>query len=220
MEEKKTAFQFDARYYTAGDLNASTRQVWIVFHGYGHLAQYFLRKFQSLTTDHTFIIAPEGLSRFYLSELTDVGRRDNKVGATWMTRENRLMDIENYIRYLDSVFEQELGTMAKLPITLFGFSQGCATVCRWAVEGRVKFDRLILWAGLFPPDMDFEKGHEVLASRDTYMVIGDQDPFLTPERIKEFDQLADKLRIQPKKIQFSGEHEIHEETLRQFIQVP
>ena len=46
MDEKKVSFNFDARYFTAGELNASTKQVWFVLHGYGQLAQFFLRKLE------------------------------------------------------------------------------------------------------------------------------------------------------------------------------
>ena len=102
-------------------------------------------------------------------------------------------------------------------MTLLGFSQGCATACRWAVQGIVKFERLILWAGLFPPDMDFAKGHDLLSASKTYMVIGDEDPFLTPERLQEFDQLAAQLGIRPEKITFHGKHEINEAILQKFV---
>lgn len=215
MEEKKTRFDFEARYFTAGTLTPATRQVWIVIHGYGQLAQYFLKKFNPVAEQDVFVIAPEGLSRFYLSELTNAGRADNRVGATWMTRENRHMDIDNYIRYLDAVFSKELGGTTA-PVTLLGFSQGCATACRWATHGRLRFDRLILWAGLFPPDMDFVKGHNVLEGKKTYMVVGDQDPYLNAERMKEFDALAEKLDITPKKVVFEGKHELNETVLMRF----
>lgn len=216
MEEKKTSFHFDARYFTAGTLSASTRQIWVVLHGYGQLAQYFLRKFEPLAAQDIFLIAPEGLSRYYLSELTNSGRADNKVGASWMTRENRQMDIDNYVRYLDAIYVKELGATSTIPVTLFGFSQGCATLCRWAVDGNPIFDRMILWAGLFPPDIDFEKGNRILSTKKTYMVIGDQDPFLIPERMQEFDQLAGKLHIIPEKIRFTGKHELNLEVLQRF----
>ncbi len=213
MEEKNIEFQFKARYYKAGKLDASTKQVWIVIHGYGQLGQYFIKKFQKLTEQNICVIAPEGLSRFYLYELTEQGRTDNKVGATWMTRENRLMDIDNYVKYLDTIYEHELSSFKNIPITILGFSQGCATVCRWAAQGKLKFDKLILWAGLFPPDMDFKAGHHALVSKKTYMVVGNQDHFVTPERIKDFDVLAEKLGIKPEKIVFEGKHEINEEVL-------
>lgn len=215
MEEKVVRFDFAARYFTAGNLNAQTKQVWIVFHGYGHLASYFLKKFESLTTLGIYVIAPEGLSRFYLSELTNAGRADNRVGATWMTRENRLMDIDNYIKFLGTVYEKEL-TGNSIPVTMLAFSQGCATACRWVAEGNVNFERLILWAGLFPPDMDFEKGHKALKGKKTYVVVGKDDPYLTPERMKEQDDLATKLNITPEKVVFEGKHELNEEVLRRF----
>ena len=216
MEEKSVEFLFSARYFKSGTLDASTKQVWIVLHGYGQLAKYFIKKFNNLTSKNICVIAPEGLSRYYLSEFTEQGRKDNKVGATWMTSENRLMDIDNYLSYLDTVYEKELKPFRQIQVTLFGFSQGCATVCRWAVQGNVKFDRLILWAGLFPPDMDLKSGGEVLASKKTFMAVGDQDPFVTPARITEFDEFASKLGIEPKKIIFSGKHEINAEVLDQF----
>lgn len=222
MEEKKTRFDFAARYFTAGTLDESTQQIWIVLHGYGQLSQYFLKKFEFLTAHHVYLIAPEGLSRFYLSELTVNGRADNKVGATWMTRENRLMDIENYLTYLDNIFTRELAghpKSKKVPITLFGFSQGCATVCRWAIDGHLHFNRLILWAGLFPPDMDFTKGHEVFSDKETFLVLGKQDHFLNEERMKEFDDLAAKLNITPTKIMFEGKHELNEGLLKRFAEV-
>lgn len=211
MEEKKVTFRFDARYCLSGTLDANTRQVWIVLHGYGQLARYFIKKFEKLQEHGICVIAPEGLSRFYLSELTDQGRKDNKVGATWMTRENRLMDIDNYLTYLNAICEAELGAFPRILVTLVGFSQGCATVCRWAAQGKVRFDKLILWAGLFPPDMDFKAGQDALNGKKVYMVVGDQDPYVTPDRLKEFDGLAQQLGIEPEKIVFHGKHEIKEE---------
>jgi predicted esterase len=216
-EERDLHFNFQARYFRAGTLNAKTRRVWILLHGYGQLAQYFLRKFQVLENDHTFLLAPEGLSRFYLSELTDVGRKDNKVGATWMTRENREMDIINYLAYLNEMTHQELKGFENLPVTILAFSQGCATACRWVAEGTVNFDRLILWAGLFPPDIDFSSAGRILHNKKTILVVGDQDPFLTPARMVEFDALAQKLGISPEKVVFPGKHEVREDVLLSLV---
>lgn len=217
MEEKSVRFSFQARYCKEGIIHADTRQVWIVLHGYGQLAPYFIKKFQPLLTHDVCVIAPEGLSRFYLSELTESGRKDNKVGATWMTRENRAMDIDNYIIYLDTVYHQELKDFPSTPVTIFGFSQGCATACRWATHGKIKFERLVLWAGLFPPDMDFSVGKQVLANKKTFLVVGDQDPFVNEERKKEFDALALQLGITPEKIDFPGKHEINADILLKLV---
>lgn len=216
MEAKAIGFEFKARYYKIGSLNAQTRQVWFVLHGYGQLAQYFIKKFQKLTDQNICVIAPEGLSKYYLSEFTEQGRKHNRVGAVWMTSENRLMDIENYITYLNTIYDHELRGF-NVPVTLLGFSQGCATVCRWAAAGKIRFEKLILWAGLFPPDMDFESGKEIFLSKQTLMVVGNEDPFVTPERMKEFDTLAAKLSINPDKIVFEGKHEIDEGVLEKLL---
>ena len=78
-----------ARYYTLGDPGPGTRQVWVVCHGYGQLASRFLEKLRALDDGTRYLVAPEGLSRFYLSE----SPAERRVGASWMTREDRLAEI-------------------------------------------------------------------------------------------------------------------------------
>ncbi len=199
-------FNYKARYYKLGELTADTKQIWWVLHGYGQLAQFFIQKFKALSEQGICVIAPEGLSRFYLAG------NGGRVGASWMTRENRQMDIENYISYLDAILKIE-NPPAHIPTTLFGFSQGAATAARWAMNGKINFDRLILWAGLFPPDMDFEKGAVLLKSKKIIEVLGKQDQFITKEKVEEMMQLNQKLKINPTIIEFEGKHEIDERVL-------
>ncbi|MCZ8216519.1 MAG: phospholipase, partial [Cyclobacteriaceae bacterium] len=86
MNTHTISFQFKARYQTLGKLDANTRKVWFVLHGYGQLAEYFLRKFKSLEAQEIFVIAPEGLSRFYMEDVTRRSQGGSqRVGATWMT---------------------------------------------------------------------------------------------------------------------------------------
>ncbi|MBL7871076.1 MAG: hypothetical protein JNM78_05660 [Cyclobacteriaceae bacterium] len=211
---QETNFNFKARYYKLGEITPQTKKIWFVIHGYGQLGQYFIKKFSVLENPETCVIAPEGLSRFYLEDVSKRSQSgDQKVGATWMTRENRLMDIENYLTYLNSVFRKEIPTSFDGQITLFGFSQGGATVSRWALDGKINFARLILWAGIFPTDMDFEKGTSLFRNKEIIEVYGDQDPFLTDDRLAEMKHLNKKLQIQPTLIQFKGGHEIDQQTL-------
>jgi hypothetical protein len=84
-------FQLKARYHKLGEVNASTKQIWWVLHGYGQLSQFFIQKFEVLAKQNICVIAPEGLSKFYLSG------NSGRVGASWMTRENRQMDIETIL---------------------------------------------------------------------------------------------------------------------------
>jgi predicted esterase len=212
MTEKIVRFAFNARYYKLGEILPGTKQVWFVLHGYGQLAQFFIRKFKPLERHGICVIAPEGLSRFYLEQLDTTGRKSNRVGATWMTRENREMDIENYLQYLSTIYDEEIKD-ASVEVTILGFSQGSATASRWALSGRSKFARLILWAGIFPPDMNFEAGSKILKDKDVLMVYGTKDPFLTDERFTEMRTLTKKINAKVKEVRFEGEHDIDEATL-------
>ena len=68
MTEHHLTVARTARYQQLGELSAATRRVWFVSHGYGQLAAYFMRHFAFLAEadPSTVVIAPEGLSRFYL----------------------------------------------------------------------------------------------------------------------------------------------------------
>ena len=63
---KHLSIEFKCRYYQLGELNQSTKQIWFVLHGQGHLAQYFIKQFESLDNGSNLIIAPEGLNRYYI----------------------------------------------------------------------------------------------------------------------------------------------------------
>lgn len=214
MKEVFLEFNFKARYYQLGKMNADTRQVWFVLHGYGQLARYFSNKFNSLVDHNICIIAPEGLSRFYLEPVESRAvTGNNRVGATWMTAENRLTDIENYINFLNASYRKVMSANPHTPVTLLGFSQGVATASRWAIHNPDLFSRLILWAGVFPPDMDFSRGKEILSKKEVVMVYGKHDPYITDQRLTELTQLIDKLGIEPSIITFEGGHEIDEATV-------
>ncbi|MFN3839451.1 MAG: alpha/beta hydrolase [Cyclobacteriaceae bacterium] len=207
-------FPFKARYEKIGEITAATKNVWFVLHGYGQLAQYFIKKFNILVNPQTCVVAPEGLSRFYVEDLSTHARTGNtRVGATWMTRENRLTDIENYCEYLTAIYKTEVEKHPDVRVTLLGFSQGAATASRWALDDRINFHRLILWAGIIPPDMNFEKGRNVLSGKEFVMAYGTRDPWITQDRIQEMNDLTLKLGIQPRLVSYDGAHDIDEKVL-------
>jgi len=217
MQEHNLHFDFRAHYYTLGKLTANTRQIWFVLHGYGQLARYFIRKFAALEEQQIFIIAPEGLSRFYLENVQTGARPNDRVGASWMTKENRTTDMRNYLHYLDLLYETQVGMENKIPVTFLGFSQGAATASRWAIHRRTGFQRLILWAGIFPPDLDFQSGRDVLKDKEVFLVYGKTDPFLNDSRFAEMHTISSGLGISPQQITFAGGHEIDEETLLKIL---
>ncbi|MEN0004839.1 MAG: phospholipase, partial [Bacteroidota bacterium] len=59
-----------AHYATQGQVGPHIRYLCIACHGYGQLAARFIRKFDVVDRADTFVIAPEGLSRFYWGGVT------------------------------------------------------------------------------------------------------------------------------------------------------
>ena len=200
-------FRFKARYYQLGSMNAQTENVWFVCHGYGQLAAFFIKNFEVIHDEKHCIIAPEGLSRFYLNGFA------GRVGATWMTKEDRLNDIENYINYLNTIYTNVIGERKDLHITLLGFSQGVATVSRWASQPALHYHRLIWWAGVIPPDLDMTLAREKFRQVDTVVVYGKDDPFIGQEQLEEQRLQIKKLAIDPKVMTFEGQHVIDDHML-------
>ena len=207
MNEVHFDFRFKARYYQLGAMNAQTENVWFVCHGYGQLAAFFIRNFEVIQDAKHCIIAPEGLSRFYLNGFA------GRVGAAWMTKEDRLTDIENYINYLNTIYASVVGERKDLHITLLGFSQGVATVSRWASQPQLDYHRLIWWAGIIPPDLDMARAREKFGKVDTVVVYGNDDPFIGEEQLKDQRLQFEKLAIDPKVMTFDGKHVIDDRML-------
>jgi predicted esterase len=206
MQEHHFPTSRSARYFTLGSAEHAA-ELWLVCHGYGQLASRFLERFRPIEAEHRCIVAPEGLSRFYLTE----SPTERRVGASWMTREDRLHEIDDYVRYLDGVYATLAPRQAR--VTALGFSQGTATVCRWVALGSSRVDRLILWGGEVPPDLDLERLH---AARLT-LVFGTRDQFFTPKIIAATESRLREHKIAYELVPFEGGHEIDEATLRGLI---
>lgn len=209
-----------ARYATLGAVDASLTQVWFVCHGYGQLGARFLRDFAVLDDGHRLIVAPEGLSRFYVDPEHIRGGGTPRVGASWMTREDRLSEIADYLVYLDALAAKifESVDRASVRVAILGFSQGVATACRWAALGAPEPARLILWAGGVPPDLDLDRAGERLNRMDLTLVLGTRDPLVTEaQRVAEEDRLRAAgvaFRVET----FDGGHELNAGVLKRLAE--
>jgi predicted esterase len=206
MQEHHFSTPKTARYFTLGSPERST-DLWIVCHGYGQLASRFLERFRPIEAEQRCIVAPEGLSRFYLTESPS----ERRVGATWMTREDRLREIDDYVRYLDGVYARTVTGGAR--VTALGFSQGTSTVCRWAALGSSRVDHLIVWGGEVPPDLDLTR----LRVPRLTLVYGTRDEYFTPKIIAATESRLREHKISYESISFEGGHEIDAATLRRLI---
>jgi predicted esterase len=206
MQEHHFSTSRSARYFTLGAPERAA-DLWIVCHGYGQLASRFLARFRSIEAEGRCIVAPEGLSRFYLTE----SPTERRVGASWMTREDRLHEIDDYVRYLDGVYTKLAPRTAR--VTALGFSQGTAAVCRWVALGSSRIDRLILWGGEVPPDLDLKR----LRVPSLTLVYGTRDEFFTPKIIAATASRLREHNIPYELVPFDGGHEVDEATLRRLI---
>ncbi len=212
--EHRLSFTYQARYHMTGTPGKNIEHLWLVCHGHGHLAEYFIKQFKCLDDERHLIVAPEGLSKYYLKGFT------GRVGATWMTREDRLNDIKNYLTYLKAVYDDVRSQLPdNIKVTLFGFSQGAATISRFATQTQVAFDRLILWAGIFPPDLPPLESIERIKDKPVYWIYGRQDPFLSAGVMEEQTRIAESLQVTPRVISFEGEHELQEEILAELSEL-
>jgi predicted esterase len=200
--------QKTARVITGGNPNSQLKQVWLVAHGYGFLATYFIKKFGELNPDEHFVIVPEGLHRYYLNGVS------GRVGASWMTKEEREIDIEDYCNYLDVIYETFISPLeGNVIINAFGFSQGGATICRWAAHTKYKIDNLIVWGSVIPPDMKWEEYLMKLRHLNWIYVSASDDEFLTPEQQKEQLDILRSKGIEAEVVHYDGIHEVEPDTL-------
>ncbi|MGI4835595.1 MAG: alpha/beta hydrolase [Janthinobacterium lividum] len=203
-----------ARYQQLGEPTAATRHLWLVLHGYGQLAEYFIRHFAPLHAADptgTVVVAPEALSRFYLQD------NGGRVGASWMTRADRLAEIADQHTYLTALLHSLQAAAPRAAVTVLGFSQGTATASRWlahlAATESWRPSRLVLWAGDFPADA--LPAALLLPSLPVELICGDQDEYIGPEKLQ---QQAAALRAHGAQVSthtFAGGHALHSTVLQQ-----
>lgn len=214
MREHHLEVPKTARYFCSGAAEQDARELWVVCHGYAQLASRFLRHFDRIANNGRLIVAPEGLSRFYL-DTKGVHGPDARIGATWMTREDRLAEIADHVRYLDLLVD-ELVRRRGAPfekVIVLGFSQGVATVSRWLANGVTRADHVVVWGGLMPLDVMTPAHLPLFGGAKLSVVIGESDPLVDPARITAELEKLDAVGIVYHEVRFPGGHEVDGEIL-------
>jgi len=191
------------RYFTHGDLK-KTSKLLIVLHGYGQLAEHFIRKFHQLPENY-YIVAPEAMHHFYLNGSS------GRVGASWMTKEDRINNITDNNKYLNNLVDFLQTEKQFSELLILGFSQGGATAARWNAQ-RKDIDQLILWASVFPPDLEESSFSN---SKNGTFVIGKQDEFYDAaaqdKEINKYRSLNFEI------VKYDGKHDIDADTLKNLL---
>lgn len=206
MKERQIEFVQNRRYYQSELVGK--QQILLALHGYGQLAQFFYRKFQTFENDYGLVI-PEGPHRFYLEGSS------GRVGASWMTKEWREQDIAENTRYLLQLTAEIRRSYPNAKLTLLGFSQGGATAARLYQAAPSLFSQLILWASVFPPDISME--HFSMGNKMDF-VIGSEDPYFDSENIEKIKHKYTELGFDIHT--FAGAHDLDAQMLRTVLSKP
>ena len=217
MQEHHIAVRRSARYYTIGPNDSSARELWFVLHGYGQLAEQFIRVFETLDDGTRLFIAPEALNRFYTIGVESAPANERPVGATWMTREDRDHEIDDYVTYLDSVAAEVLAAFrarGKMPrVNVLGFSQGTATAGRWVARGTIRPEQLVLWGGFLAPEIDLSTPDQPVRRSKLRLAIGNTDKFVSPARLAEEERRIRAMGAEYRVIHYVGGHGISRDKL-------
>jgi predicted esterase len=141
-----------------------------------------------------------------------ITRCKGRVGASWMTKEDRESDIQDNLNWLNQLLNELKEKKKFEKIILLGFSQGGATAARWFYSKKVPFNQLILWAIVFPPDLERP---QINSNSNNYFVIGTEDEFYKTEAQK--NEIAFYQKIGFRTLLFQGKHDIHKTTMLEIL---
>jgi predicted esterase len=200
------------RYVTIGSPTAHVKDVWVCLHGYGQLAVWFARNFAHLELPERLFVVPEGPHRFYLQGTS------GRVGASWMTKEDRLSDIEDQFNYLESLLarvKKDLSPTCKVHI--LGFSQGVSTAFRWLLKSQFNFATCIFWAGSFPPEIDYAAHSALFNAIKISACFGDEDEYISSKNAKKFVAMLTDVEINADVHFYIGGHRINRDLLTEVL---
>jgi predicted esterase len=169
------------------------------FHGYAETAEENLDQLLELRNlAHWHVVSIQGLHPFYRSRLGDLG-------ASWMTRQDRELAIEDNTRYVGQVLARvkeqlEVGE----PLVFVGFSQGTAMAYRAAAGSGHPAQGLIALGGDVPTEIlerDLGGFPRVLIGRGT------EDKWYDAGKMEHDVDLLGTADIVPETCVFEGGHE-------------
>jgi predicted esterase len=132
-----------------------------------------------------------------------------------MTREDRLIEIADYVQYLDTLYDTIRARLRPDGVTVhvLGFSQGTATATRWLTRGKARADRLILWGAPLPADLDPALDAGRLRQLEIVLVAGTRDEYLTPKVLAGEETRLGQIGARYRVVRFDGGHAIDAPTL-------
>jgi predicted esterase len=209
MPEHKISYTTQKTYSTLNELSENTEYIWFVCHGIGYLSRYFINYFDELNPKKHFIIAPQAPSKYYQD------KQYKYIGASWLTREETALEMENIQAYFDAIYKKEIHPHINKKLIVLGYSQGVSVAMRWLAKSGISCDKLLIHSGGIPEELtakDFQR-----FQFKPYLIYGKADPYINAERAeKEFIKakalFGDRLEVLP----FDGKHVVSREVINAF----
>ena len=206
MKQHQISCEIQARYFIDEPVEVPVKSTWMLLHGYGQLVHDFQPSFESCLNMGFRCVYPEGLSTFYSSI------KNGKVGASWMTKEDRHTAIANALNYLQAVVDQSYS-----PDLLLGFSQGAEMASRLCLSLETK--ALVLWGGRLAPDVLEGESLEKIKAKKIFIVQGIKDQIYSQEKHEHDVSAYRDLGIELEVLSFDGGHIIDEKVLHELSKV-
>jgi len=167
-------------------------------HGYAETAARHLEKLRRIPGRERWLLcAVQGLHRFYHP-------RSGEVLASWMTKEDRELAIDDNVRYLQAVvgeLRRERGSIRRMVFA--GFSQGVAMAYRAATRCGFPCHGLLALAGDVPPDV----AEGVPAMPPVLLGRGRDDAWYTEQKMSQDLQALRRLGADVTECVFDGGHD-------------
>ncbi|HWW84744.1 MAG TPA: hypothetical protein VNZ26_14140 [Vicinamibacterales bacterium] len=169
------------------------------FHGYAEDAAIQLERLRSIPgTESWRLVSIQGLHCFYQ-------RRTNEVVASWMTRQDRDLAIEDNLAYVTRVIDSvSREGKCEAGVVFAGFSQGVATAFRAAVHLPHLVTGVIAVGGDVPPEIDRTSLARIPA---VLLCHGALDKWYTQETFARDRQRLEEADVGTHVLEFTGGHE-------------
>ena len=169
------------------------------FHGYAETAEIHIEALRGIPGIEGWRrCAVQGLHSFYRVKTGDVV-------ASWMTRFNRELAIEDNVRFVTGVVERVREDYpTREPVVYVGFSQGVAMAYRAAASGGTACQALLALGGDVPPDL---AGRDLTGFPRVLIGRGTTDPWYSEEKLAADVELLRSRGVSVDVCAFEGGHE-------------
>jgi predicted esterase len=188
-----------------------------VCHGYGQPAVDFIREFETIASPTRVIVAPEALSRYYIPTEPGYHSTESKVGASWMTSEDRQTEISDYVAYLDALYDEITSRVNRqaISVTCARFFTG------WRDREQVGHARSLTHPQTRPmgfvssrATVDLDQAPKFFSDANLTIVYGTKDKYVGEKMIRDYQTLLKEKTIPYELITFEGGHRMDRSTLK------